>query len=265
MELILNPDDNTRQIIKAMPNMNTQRNYMNSIRAIFKFHPDIKVSQAAVNLKWKVDMMPVEKAVRDPYMDNVPSARQTKAYVPWQTLIDKRDKLDHDSTEYLLLSLYSMIPPVRCDFGVVRIHYEEPVEESRNTGNYLVVRPGYIRLVLNEFKSKSKSMPRYDKVLPFDLTAVIRKSITTTPRDYLIVSPLNGLPYVNDHSYSVYLARMLGHVVGEGVTIQIVRRMYANTLEYDKMTYRQIEESANDMLHSVKMHLQYRLMIPKVL
>ena len=250
----------------------TKRAYLTAFMAAFRHDEDLKTGPHANARKGFRDCFDdVDRVVQERYDSNQPNKRQRDAYLPWNEVLQKRDALPHDSQDYLIMSLYTMIPPLRADFGCVRVLRTEPdTPEAAKDGNYIVVRAGkYARLVLNEFKTKSKNMMQYNKVLPKDLQAVIENSLglggqdkKTTPkttRTHLIVSTRTGQP-LRDNTYVVYVHRVLNKCLGKKVSISMLRHIFVNSLDFNRLTAKQKEEISADMLHSVSTNDRYRLL-----
>jgi hypothetical protein len=156
--------------------------------------------------------------------------------------------------------MYTKIPPVRADYGNVRILAKEPAtEEERKQGNYLIVTPKKMIMRLNEFKSKGRRFPHYEKELPADLDADIRASLKKWPRTHLFMSTKTLKPYERDNTYVVFVLRMTERVFGKPIGVSMLRRIYVNGQDYNKMTTEEKRQLSDDMLHSMMMNDQYRL------
>jgi hypothetical protein len=193
------------------------------------------------------------------------SDRQIEVYVPWDEVIKTRNELPTHSVEYLVLSLYTMIPPARADMNKVKIYKRRKPNpaEIKSDPNYLLVdKNGAMTLVYNEFKSRSRRLQMYKKILPADLTQVIFKSLKEKPRDYLIVSPRTGKPYDNAQTYTTYVDRIFEKIFKKKLTINTLRHSFINSLDLNKMTPEEKIDTANNLMHSVMMMDKYRLIVP---
>lgn len=239
----------------------TARSYLTAILALLRYDEELQASLGtSVALAFKRAFRDVDRRVRARYDANEPTERQRRAYMPLAEVLRRRDALDADAPEYLVLCLYTMIPPLRADFGNVRILTREPRgEDASARGNYLVVRDKYMRLVLNEFKSKSKKLPQYNKILPRDLERVVRNSLARQPRSHLLVSPRTGEPFVRDNTYVVYVHRLLERALGKKVSISMLRHIFVNAVDYNAITAGERTRLSADMLHSVATNDRYRL------
>lgn len=241
----------------------TLKSYLNAILAVFRYTNDLKVKYAKEYQCWTDTFKTVNALANEKYEHLEPSQRQVDAYLHWEDIVATRDALDKDSIEYFILCLYTMIPPSRADFNNVKIYQRNPpLAHLEDQPNYLVITPQFMKLVFNEFKSKGARIQTYENVLPDELVAVVRNSLKNNPRDYLVVSPRNGQPYANAHSYTVYVDRVFNKVFKKPVTINTLRHSYINHLDFNTLTPNEKQHIANQMMHSVSTMDRYRLIIP---
>lgn len=249
---------------KGITEPQTKRSYINSVLALYKYNPKLKDDEDSELEKWRESFKRIDKITEHKYKTLEASAKQIEVYVPWHRIVETRDKLDKNSDDYLLLSMYTMIEPARADMNKVKLIWnrEPSEEEKREDPNYLLIKSGNnMTLVYNEFKSKSRRLQKYENELPKQLQDVIKQSLKIKPREYLIVSPRTNKPYANAHSYTVYVDRRLEKIFGKRVTINTLRHSYINSLDMN-MNPLQKETIARNMMHSVSTMEKYRLVIP---
>jgi integrase len=196
---------------------------------------------------------------REARYDNlVMSERQESGFVPYDELIRIRDTLPKDSMDYLLICMYTMIPPLRADFNAVKILYDIPSKEiTTQYPNYLAInkRTGAMTLVIKEFKTATRGTKPLQETLPKELTEVIKESLEAHPRDFLFVNK-KGQP-MSDHSYTTWGHYRLQKVYGTNVTFNSFRRAKATTVDMNK-TPAQRKEVASKMLTSIGQLERYR-------
>lgn len=239
--------------------LSTQLANVGTIKSVFTHHPELKANNMAIFEVWQRYYHEVLGPVAQDAENNFPSAAQIAAYMPWAEVIEKRDGLNVDSPEYFILCLHTMLRPLRGDLGNVRILRAEPTEEDRRIGNCLVIRPGYMTLTLNEFKTQGKSFPQYNKLLPMDLMDVITRSLMKNPRDFLIVSPRTKEPYTNDNAYTKYVGRMFSNATKAGMGLNMMRHIYVSSLDITSMRGGELRQLANEMCHNTARQMMYRL------
>ena len=132
----------------------TFKSYINAVLACFKYS-NLQDTHKKAYECWTKTRIKVNSIAQEKYENLQASPKQIEVYVPWNEIIETRDKLNNDSDEYLLLSLYTMIPPSRADFNNTRIFKKEPsLSQKEKQNNYLIVQGDYMKLVFNEFKCK---------------------------------------------------------------------------------------------------------------
>jgi transcription termination factor NusB len=238
----------------------TQKSYINSVLTLFKYTKDLKKKYKKIYDCWYNLFVKVNAKTEEKYLTMTASDRQKAAYIAWPDILKIRDELDKDSIQYLLLCMYTMIPPSRADMNAIKIYYKKIPENIKKNPNYLVISDN-IKLVYNEFKSKSRRLQKYEKILPIELENIIRKSLKDNPRDFLIVSPRNNLPYHNTGSFTRYFDRMLEKIFKKKVTINTLRHSFVNSLDLNKLTPLEKEIISRDLMHSKDTMDKYRLAI----
>jgi hypothetical protein len=239
----------------------TIKGYVNTVLTLFKHAPILKTKKKHVYRCWYKVFDEIAAKANEKYNNMQASDRQKDSYVSWAEIITKRDSLvNKSSQDYLLLCMYTMIPPSRADMNMIKIYDKDP-EDTKTYPNYMVVYNDKIKLVYNEFKSKSKRLQRYEKILPAHLETVVRKSLTANPREFLIVSPRTGLPYHNACSFSKYFDRLLEKHFKKKVTINTLRHSFVNSLDMNKLTPGEKDIIARDLMHSKDTMDKYRLSV----
>jgi|UniRef100_A0A6C0BLX4 hypothetical protein len=114
---------------------------------------------------------------------------QTEGNVPWDQIIDLKTKIDSQyryGMYHLLISLYTCIPPMRDDFGCIRIITNDT--QLNQTDNFYVIATDTFHF--NHYKTVSKYKPFHFKT-PEILRDIILGSLQLNPRPYLITQNLN--------------------------------------------------------------------------
>jgi hypothetical protein len=237
---------------------------INSILTLFKHTKNLKLKRKKEYTCWIQQFKIVNAKAEEKYDKIQPSKRQIEAYVPWNDIILKRDELDKDSNAYLLLCLYTMLPPARADMNCVKIVSKSKLTDAeiKKHPNHIIVLPTGMKLVYNEFKTKSRKLQRYEKVLPQELVDVIQHSLKIKPREYLIVSPKTNNPYIKSNSFTQYFDRLLTSIFKKRMSINTLRHSFVNSVDMNKVTPLEKELLARDMMHSPEMFDRYRLVIP---
>lgn len=256
---------------KKVPETQTRKALVVSIMTLFKHIHGLREQKCKAHARWVKCSDGIHKEAGMRYETLEPTQRQIDAHVPWEDVIKARDALDKKSVEYLLLCLYTMIPPARADYNKVKIYRnKEPNEKDiEEYPNYLMInsKSPHMVLVFNEFKTASqlqtKKREPYVKELPNDLVKVIKISLKEKPRDFLIVSPTTGEPYHLPNSYTQYFDRKLSKILGKKTSINMLRHSSALNHRLDDLSPLEKKVIANDMMHSPQMFEAYRYRLPE--
>lgn len=259
-DIITHPDELVPWFKQRFPCDSTLKSYLSAVLAIFRHNPGLMEQHKELRTKWYEAFQEVHARIDERYRHNQPTQKQKDVYVPFSDIIAARNKLDIGSEDKLLLSFYTYLPPLRCDFNHVRI-YRGNINESDPTieTNYIHLRPSSIGpsyLILGEFKTQ-KSFPDYKKELPEELTKELRKSLELEPRNYLFIDR-NGRPF-HPKSYIQWANRIFARVLGKRMTVSMIRHSFINSLDFNKLTVAEKEQIAKDMAHSVTTQDRYRL------
>lgn len=197
------------------------------------------------NLKGPDDFNPIEGVEM--------TERQKKAFIPFHEICQIRDQLPEGSMERLLISLYTMMDPVRADFHDIEIYEKKP---EKNEGNYMVL--GHTnKLFLNDYKTAL----RYREIildLPDDLVEKIKISLIQYPRKYLFVDRF-GNPY-NSNSFNKWANTLLKRTFNNPYfSLTMFRHIYLSSPEVNikDKTLPERKEIAKNMGHSLDMQNQY--------
>lgn len=259
--------DNCKETFEALKAKNiveaqTVKAFINSILTLFKYVEGLKKKKTSQHKCWLKLFYKVKAIADHKYETLQASEKQINSYVSWAKIIEEREKLDKTTDDYLLLSLYTMIPPCRADLNKIQIFKNR--DDIKDEGNYLIIDRKNMKLIYNEFKSKSKKLQKYEKVLPENLTEVIADSLRRKPREYLIISPKTKLPYDKPHSYNVYFNKVLNRIFKKNVTINTLRHSFVNAIDFNKMTPLDKKQLSKDLMHSEDMMDRYRLFVPNL-
>ena len=239
------------------------------VLAILRHVPDMATAFPGAHACWSdLNNDVVSPLADERYETNEPSERQVAAYVPWADILEKRDQLLRSaptSVAALLLSLYSMIPPARADYGRVRVYSppSDPVPGVAIVPNHIVwtKSANTMHLVLDEFKTRSKKGGAHEADLPLELVAVIARSLLDTPRKWLVVPPLSlsGEPFATNAAYAKYVARTLAIAFGgKPVTLNALRHSFSSSLDFNQLSPRDRKAIADALMHSPEMTHRYR-------
>ena len=189
-------------------------------------------------------------------LENKPTVLQQAkggSQLSYHQIMEIREQLPIGSIERLLISIYTLIPPVRADYFALQIIHDdqEPVEP-----NYLRIRHGEIETVLQDFKT-SKTYHEIRNTLPYELTQEIHASLLACPRTFLFTNA-HGKPHTRN-SFTLWTRRVLTRVLQTDFTLVFFRHAFAtHYVTHHNPTDLEISEISKKMGHSSEMFRAYR-------
>ena len=240
---------------KTKLSIHAKDSYVSAIGAIFRHTPGMIQKEHVLYQKW-IDL---HKEVREPisqkYKTNKPTERQEKAYISFEELIKIRNKLKQGSYVRLIISLYTMIPPVRSDYHKVKI-YKDVKQIPDDNSNYLVLnKKPYIGL--RKYKT-SKTYKTIQIDIPNELQKEIEASLKMYPREYLFVQK-NGTSFDKPNTFNKWANRLLKTNINENFSLTTFRHIYITRrdLKLEEKSGIERDEVARIMGHSIATQQNY--------
>ena len=228
--------------------------YVSAIGAIFRHTPGMIQKEHLLYQQW----LDIHKEVREPintkYKSNKPTERQEKAYVSFDKIEKIRDSLQKGSEIRLLISMYTMIPPVRSDYYEVKFYYNENDIPNDNSNYILLGKKPHIGL--RKYKtSKTYKLIKID--IPNNLINEIKYSLEKKPRDYLFVKK-NGEPY-KENSYNKQMNRLLKKTINDNFSLTAFRHIFITRrdLKLEEKSGLERDKVAKIMGHSIATQQNY--------
>ena len=186
--------------------------------------------------------------------------REVGLWLEWEEVLEAHQKLKSEAEanladkkiwlEYVVLSLYVLLPPLRSDWSPVRVSESEDAQPD----NKLVVSPEEIVFVLQAYKtSKQYGIQRI--VIPTGLNAILRHWLTLETSGFLF--SLRGLP-CSESWLSGKVRSTLKRMTGKSAGINILRHSYISFRRRGEAPLLQQNSLASSMMHSVGMSQMYR-------
>jgi len=230
---------------------------LNSKKAIYIAIVGTLKSDETYDLKpYRDQMDKYNKEVVANYNEQTLSKSEETKYLPWTEILDAVEKARvavedvWTLQEYVILALYTLMPPVRLDYGEMKV---VPVEPAEPVGNYLVwsKKPYFYFSDYKTFKvygvMKIQLCPALVKVL---------EEWLAYPDQYLLV----------DRSGSPLGAVALGQLIistfqkhcGKKVGVSMLRHSYISYVRAKELPIKKSDALAHQMMHSPKMSMIYR-------
>jgi hypothetical protein len=201
---------------------NTVRGYISALCVLLNEFPE----QAELNKRYHEELLKVNKGLQEAAKEDPRTESQKENWKEWEQVVEKKGELEKEVTQmaeevkegkklnerkkvimyrHLLLSLYTEIPPQRCEYGAMRFLTEgEPVPEGVNC--YVLGRQRDEVLL-----QQHKTLKFYGKrrlPVPPSLSASVRRSLQLEPRLHLISAIRNPNEAAGENRVSSLLGRL---------------------------------------------------------
>lgn len=203
---------------------------------------------------WQDKRQETQKAIDDNYEKNEGTERFAKSAIPWSKVLEIRDELPKGSVERLLVCFYTMIPPVRSNYGNLLIYRKVPKEEDvPEQQNYIVLTKDDNYIGLRRYKTRKHYNEIITKI-PDELVDEIEESLRQEPRTHMFVGR-DDKPFNSENSFTKFTTRAFEKIYNKpGLSINIFRRMYVSKPEdcLQNKSWAEKKEVAKAMGNSVE-------------
>lgn len=240
-------------------NTSTNRHmYISAICAIFK-HSDHLIKDLPDKDICRQNWIGLLKKNDEPIIQRMESQTPTEnqlqksgTYLTMDEIVEIRDKLPHGTIERLLISFYTLIPPVRADYYATQIVYNI---DDVVSPNYILLTKGNAELVITDFKTASTFGRIHHPSLPKSLYKELIASLELFPRNYLFVSSECNL--FTRETFSTWSSRLLTKVFKRTFTLTLFRHIYISSLDLN-IGSGILKDISNKMGHSITMQMMYK-------
>lgn len=254
---------NVQKIIEEKKANSTKIAYFDSVITVLKLTKNKNVNiyrglrQSFIN----------QRTLKELDQELTPS--QQAKYVDISEIIKVRKKLKeiskngnfHDHQKYLVIALYTLLPPVRLEYGDMSL-YLEPIEDKKN--NYIQVYDKKIKIVLNNFKTVDKMGQIIFKnedvkgalKIAINKWVRLRKKNKITSKSFLVKKNKTG---VTRNWLTGYVKSIFKKHLKKNITPSLLRTIYVTNLFKPCISLKKHKRIARQMGHSVDIsHKAYR-------
>lgn len=262
-DIMTDPEKYSEVVINKIDNIKTRKNLFAIILSLFKYCPNEMKEYACDDEEynetlalWRNGFKMCDDILTKSIETNLPSERQADTHIEWQNIIDIRNNLPPGSTEKLLLCMYSMIPPMRSDYGDIKIYSgSEPIDSA----NYIIINKSRYTLVITKYKT-SKTYGTLTQDLPKELIKELKLSLKINPRTYLFEN--EGKPY-NNIQFNKFANKTFKKIFGKAVTINTLRHSFISNLDINNMSIEERKSIGLKMGHNWDQQEKYKLLFNK--
>lgn len=213
-ELIKKIQENPRDICDKIYNIKKDQthDFINSIIFIINHFENIHIDD---------EVRDIYITTSKEYLKNKTNKKINYKYA-WDYIVKLRTTLDK-GFKYFIVSLYSLIPPMRDDFGLVKIAQNDT--NINTTDNFYIIDKG--EFIFNHYKT-SRKYGTIRFIAPKLLQNIINESLEKNPRDYLITKNENktNVPYGVGNKYGKISNIIKDLFIDEDLRINDFRHAY---------------------------------------
>lgn len=197
------------------------------------------------------------------------STEETKKWLCWSCIDGLRDKLLTDYKEnndwktfqeYVIICLYTLMPPERLDYSPMRFVGAIPTE---NKENYCVLLPDKAVFILNAYKTawrKEKGVLTHKPSVydaPPLMFSVLEEWRKINKSEWLIVKKNSPMDAMSSHELGQTIQRLLQRETNTPATLNIIRHSYITHLRQGEMPLLEKKRIADRMGHSLNTAEKY--------
>lgn len=259
-DMLINPTVVIDTIQKKYPNPQTRKAMSAAIKALFKHCPQLAAKYHAQAAVWNAFHSTQDQTIAARVMNSEMTEKERDSWVSWDHVLSKQRELsnkNYASDEHLLLSMYTLIEPLRQDFGNVAIIPSMPRNINELEGNYMVVpHQGPATIILSRYKTQG-SYGVYHRELPVQLTDIVRASLQKQPRGWLFLNN-RGEPFKSNNAFTQWSNATLERIFRKRLSVTTLRHSFISSIDFNRSTPMQLMRTSRNMAHSLVQQQLYR-------
>lgn len=197
--------------------------------------------------------------------------KEKKSFMLWEDILNIRDHMlksldvsNYDQfLDFVIVSLYTIHPPVRADYANMKVFIEEAYVPHNYTENHCILQTNP-RFVFHKYKTAKH---RGTTIIPIDpqLSDILMDWISIhNPSDYLLpvhIVSKNEYKPMSENTLSKKIPDLFVKYGGNPVTINTLRHSFLSFMSKHDQEHQKKLDNANKMMHSLTMADKYRRMV----
>ena len=259
--------NNAKRVIKIIrkkyKSTNTRKSYISNIRVLIKEHKEWNIEVKAIKEYEEAFKEEAEK-VRQELETNKTNIKQQENWLEWPKIIDYRDEYEKkkwkdwkDYQKYVLISLYTYMPPTRAEnytkMRIVKQKSEANMKENTIVSGEVTV------FVFNKYKTY-KTYGSQTVIIPKKLVKILKEWIKIKPSgEYLLVQD-DGKTPMNADNVSKRLKNIFKEMTKDknlNFSIDMLRHSFLSHFMSTHKLLAVRKEVARIMGHNIETQLQY--------
>ena len=264
-DVVSNPQKKYSCLQNKYPNVNTRKNVITVVLALFKHSPILSKRLEKEHNQWKKFHDMLNSLQEAKYKKSLPDPHQIAKYTTSDEMSDMYEKIKlsgdahktlADSQRYLILGMAVHMAPKRADLHTMRIYYEN--DPNKKDENYLVLRRNASAssyMVFNVYKT-AKQYRRMDDTLPLEFYKDVMDSLRIHPREYLFINIFKK-PFGNNNAFTKFVIRTFEHFFGRRTGVTMLRHIFITEKVDMNESQEYLEEISQKMMHSKELQRKY--------
>jgi hypothetical protein len=266
--IVGNPKESLSILNMAGDMVHSPENHATFIGAIMAYLRHIKKDELREK-EWKEIRVENDKPMQKRRDDGKPTKQQENKVLRYELIEERRDALEKGSMERLLLSIYTLLPPLRADHYATRIihpednkYYEDSDEssedekEEESTKENVIIKTSDDEwdVIVKNYKTNKRYGTLTNKIKG-ELLENLKISLEKHPREYLFVNPTTNDKFTRT-GFSEWSTKTLTKGLKHDMTLTVLRHLYIQEKE-KTLSGEQMTETAKQMGHSRDMQRAY--------
>jgi integrase len=245
---------------KEYENINTRKTYYSRIIKLIKENPQWKIPKKSLD-QFIVAFNKNKNLSDDVVEENKPTDKQKDNWIDWPDVLKVREQLKNEAKDlqsfqdYLIVCCYTHIPPVRADFGNMRVAKRFDMRMNQHN-NYIILgtKPKFI---LNKYKTNKYYGPNIIDI-PDDLKKVINTwfSQYNKAKKWFLLQE-DGKTPLDNNILTKRVLRIFKQQTGKKIGINMLRHSFVNNMINSFYTLKGRKAISKIMGHSIETQLAY--------
>lgn len=261
---------------EKIPTITTRQSHITRIVGTLKrlkLTEDKNIKQSVINKYYDV-MMNLATDIQEERGKNLKTKREKENWISWTDVLKIRDNIAKNLTgknkflNYLVISLYTLLPPVRTDYNDIKVIHDIKDADDKEQ-NYLLYNEEEPKFIFNNFKSRRKTKNgKYIPTIidiPDELFDIIEEWFDDYNKDkeYLLIN-YDGNP-ITKKALRNRIVRIFKNGTktkekpeGKKISVNLLRHIFISDNVSDKLNANEKNKIAKQMLHSITQQDYYK-------
>jgi hypothetical protein len=195
-------------------------------------------------------------------LDQTPTERQKESYVPWEYIVEMRDKMNKIGKEYILMCILTMLPPRRqLDWFNIIVYNNHNKKwkpnKDQSTENYINIGYENPYILLTNYKT-SKFYGKWYKQLNEPLLTLLKTNYME--EESILFSTKTNKKYETIEGFTSWTNSVIKRVLNKkNVSMNTLRHSYVSYIFKTKPNLSLLDRKilAKDMGHSIVENMMY--------